>query len=69
MTEQEADRIWTQEELREHLRGIGHTDFVPGEVIPQGVKYIASPQPPLTEKDLRHVDELIEEHPEWRLPK
>ncbi len=59
------DHEWTQEELRAHLMSDGWTekDFIEGEEIPQGVKYISFA--PLTESDIARAKQLIAEHPEW----
>jgi hypothetical protein len=44
------DREWTQAELHTHARKLGIFPD-PHESIPQGIKYIAWPQPPLTEAE------------------
>lgn len=61
MPVEDADRIWSQAELRLHLIGIGFTyaDFPADEVIPQGVKFIASPQPPITDKERERALKII----------
>jgi hypothetical protein len=60
------DREWTQEELRKHVATLGITPE-DGEVIPQAVKYIAYPQPPLTDTErewaLRVIDESRNQAP------
>ena len=62
----DIDREWTQQELREHLVGMGWTaEQVAAEpVIPQGVKYISNE--PLTEDEIAWAKRLIAEHPEWQ---
>jgi len=57
-----VDLIWTQAELREHVLklGMSEEDFQ-GEIIPQGVKFIASFQPPITEKEIERAKEIIKE--------
>lgn len=62
---EEFDREWSQDELREYLlkQGMKPEDFIPGEIIPQFVKYVSAA--PLTEADVIRALRLIEEHPEW----
>ena len=60
MTEQEADREWTQRELREYLVSIGIADIGEDEILPQGVKYLAKPGP-LTKADLDSAGRLLAE--------
>lgn len=66
---QDAEREWTQDELRNYLltNGLVKEDFREGEKIPQGVKYINFA--PLTERDIARAKELIAEHPEWTAPR
>lgn len=61
----EAERQWTQEELRAYLLQNGYKpeDFRPGEHIPQGVKFIDFSPP--TEAESVRARQLIREHPEW----
>ncbi len=55
------DREWTQAELRAHLiaQGWKESDFIEGDVIPQGVKYTS--QVPPTEEDIAWAKKQITE--------
>lgn len=53
----DLDREWSQWELHTHARKMGINPD-PSEIIPQGVKYIAWPQPPLTEREIAWGREL-----------
>jgi hypothetical protein len=54
MEDMKVDRLWSQEELRTHLlvNGFQPKDFLEGETIPQGVKFID--WRPLTESQIAH---------------
>jgi hypothetical protein len=66
MTLEDANRVWSQEELALHLKTLGwsEVDIAQSGRIPQGAKYI-SPEPP-TEADIARAHQLIEQHPEWK---
>jgi hypothetical protein len=57
MTKFDADREWSQDELRAHVVALGVTPQ-PGEVLPRCVKWCTKPQP-LTEADVRWAKEAI----------
>lgn len=50
---------WSQADLHAYVRQMGINPD-PSEIIPQGVKYIAWPQPPLTEAEIKRARELAE---------
>lgn len=64
---EDLDREWSQEELKQHLlaQGFKPEDFAPGEIIPQGVKFVSNE--PLTEAEIAGAKRLIAQHPEWGL--
>lgn len=49
---------WTQSDLHRYMRQMG-VNPDPHEIIPQGVKWIAWPQPPLTEADKERARVVI----------
>ena len=51
------DAEWSQQDLHDYVRFIG-VNVDPSEVVPQGVKYIKWPQPPLTESELAWAKEI-----------
>jgi hypothetical protein len=48
---------WSQQDLHAYVRQMGINPD-PHEIIPQGVKYIAWPQPRLTEAEIEHCQEI-----------
>ena len=52
------DSEWTQDDLHAYLWQMGITPD-PQEIIPQGVKYIQWPQPPLTQADFHLARETV----------
>lgn len=62
---EDFEREWSQEELKQHLltQGFKPEDFVPGEIIPQGVKFTSSER--LTGADIAWAKRIISQHPEW----
>jgi hypothetical protein len=65
LMEEMKTREWTQAELRAYVREMG-VEISDDEVIPQGMKYIAWPPPPITEEDIESAKKLIEEFPELK---
>lgn len=64
MTESEANREWSQDELRAHLISEGMDEAARlFKIIPQHVKFTG--KAPLTAEDLSWAREMIAKHPEW----
>ncbi len=61
----EREREWSQGELKQHLIGMGwkESDFVDGETLPQGVKFISNA--PLTEAEIKWAKQQIADNPQW----
>ena len=57
---------WTQQTLHAYVRQMGINPD-PLEIVPQGVKYIAWPQPPLSEEDIAMGRQMIREFRAGRL--
>jgi hypothetical protein len=47
------DLEWSQQDLHAYVRQMGINPD-PHEIVPQGVKYIQWPQPPLTDAEVKH---------------
>lgn len=55
-----TDREWTQEELWAHARALG-IEPEPGEIIPQGVKWLTAEKTPLTPDEIAWAERFIAE--------
>jgi hypothetical protein len=48
---------WSQDDLHAYVRQMDINPD-PHEIVPQGVKWIAWPQPPMTEDEIKHGQEI-----------